>query len=170
VVVVGVEQAILLAIVMSLIEHLRHSYRPHNTLLVHNAAGHLASVPVPDQPEVSESLALQPGLVVYRFGASLYYANADRLETEVGALTGPDRDVAWFCLDGGPLGDVDFSAGETLRSLVEELTGRQIRFVVAQAIDPVRQLLDRFGITDVIGEDAYFDSIPEMMEAFEHRQ
>ena len=72
VVAIGVEQGILMAIALSLIMHVRHSYRPHTMVLAPNATGRW--VPAPAAPG-SET---EPGLIVYRFGADLFYANDRR--------------------------------------------------------------------------------------------
>ena len=69
----GVEYGIVLAIVASIVDHLRHSYSPLNSVLVKSAEGHWQPVPVGPGARTEE------GLVVYRFGTSLYYANAARL-------------------------------------------------------------------------------------------
>src|SRR5262249_41040874 len=68
----GVEQGILLAIALSLLRHVRHSYLPHTMVLAPDANGHW--IPVPATPGVQT----EPGLIVYRFGADLFYANEDR--------------------------------------------------------------------------------------------
>ena len=77
VVIVGVEQGILLAIALSLIDHTRHGYRPKNAVLVPTnwAAGGRSQWPRPLRPS--------PGLVIYRFTHSLYYANAQQFSDEI---------------------------------------------------------------------------------------
>ena len=77
VVVVGVEQGIILAMALSIVEHIYHSYRPYDTLLVGRATA-------PSRPRRSSRRQQSaPGLAVYRFGASLYYANAARFTEEI---------------------------------------------------------------------------------------
>ena len=83
VVVVGIEQAILLAIALSVVEHITHSYRPFNRLLTPAPDGDYQSEPVEARAEAL------PGLVIYRFGASLYYANTARFTAEIEELRGP---------------------------------------------------------------------------------
>ena len=91
VVVLGVQDGIVLAVVASIIDHLRHSYRPLNSVLVKSPAGHWQPVPVLPGARTEE------GLVVYRFGTSLYYANASRLIDDVTALAGREaRCGGWF--------------------------------------------------------------------------
>jgi SulP family sulfate permease len=80
VVVLGVRDGVILAIAASVIDHLRHSYRPMNSVLVKSADEHWKAMPV------TPGARTEPGLAVYRFGTSLYYANASRLAADVVAL------------------------------------------------------------------------------------
>jgi SulP family sulfate permease len=77
VVVLGVQDGIILAIVALIIDHLRHTYHPLNTVLVKSAAGHWDAVPI------TPGGRTEPGLVIYRFGTTLYYANASRLLADI---------------------------------------------------------------------------------------
>jgi hypothetical protein len=88
VVVLGVEYGIVLAIIASMVDHLRHSYSPLNSVLVKSPDGHWQPVPAGPGARTEE------GLVVYRFGTSLYYANASRLVEDVAALVGHGRPAA----------------------------------------------------------------------------
>ena len=116
VVFVGVEQGIILAIVLSLIEHTRHGYRPKNAVLVQEKSGNFHA-----QPVVSKAETL-PGLLIYRFTHSMYYANAQQLSEEVLELVNnADQPVHWFCIDLAAVDDVDYSAAETLRSISDIL-------------------------------------------------
>ncbi len=78
VVAVGVEQGIVLAIAASLVEHLRRSYRPVTAVLSdEDVTGHWHAVPV------TPSARTRPGVVVYRWAGSLYYANASHFLDEI---------------------------------------------------------------------------------------
>ena len=68
---------------MSIIDHLRHSYDPRNSVLVKSAAGHWQSL-----PPVLPGARTQEGLVIYRFGSNLYFANTSASSTTSPALTG----------------------------------------------------------------------------------
>ncbi len=106
VVIVGIEQAIILAIVLSIIEHLYHAYKPHDTTLAVTPEGRLTSEPFSS----GTVLQARPGLVIYRFGAGLYYANATRLQEEaLWILENSNPKVEWFCLSGAAMPDVDYS-------------------------------------------------------------
>jgi sulfate permease, SulP family len=160
VVVVGVEQGIILAIVLSLLLHVRRHYSPHDAVLRWDHTGHLTTTP-PVRGAVSE-----PGLVVYRFGVGLFYANAGRFAATVTALVdGPDP-PRWLVLAADAIDDVDYTGGKTLGEVAQQLRGRGVTFAVANAQDAVRVELDRFGISDIIGNDRYFDTVPAAVEAF----
>ena len=88
VVTLGVEYGIVLAIVASIVDHLRHSYSPLNSVLVKSPAGHWHAAPVGPGARTEE------GLVVYRFGTSLYYANAAKLLEDVADPGRPRRPAA----------------------------------------------------------------------------
>jgi len=161
VVVIGVQNGIALAVIASVVDHLRHSYHPRNSVLVKSPTGHWQAVPV------LPGARTEPGLVVYRFGTSLYYANASRLLEDLTALVGQGSPIRWFVLDCAAIGDVDYSASAVLAQVVRRLHERHIRFVVANVLAPVHKQLDRYGISTAMGPDAYYDTPGEALEAFE---
>jgi MFS superfamily sulfate permease-like transporter len=125
-----------------------------------DAGGHITTVP-PTPGARSE-----PGLVVYRFGVGLFYANAGRLAEEVRGLAGDPDPPAWFVLDAEAVDDIDFSGAKTLAELAEELTARGIVFAVAGAEHRLRRELDRFGISDKVGSEHYFDTVEAARNAY----
>ena len=162
VIVVGVEQAIVVAIIVSVIDHLRRSYAPKDAVVVSAGEGHYRALPVGSGGQ------LVPGVVVYRFSSGLYYANANRFNEEILGLVDdadPSGSVHTVVLDAAAVVDVDYSGGLTLKQVVSELHDRGATFVVAQAEDAVRTELDRFGITEAIGADAYFETIADAVKA-----
>src|ERR1017187_4631429 len=160
VVILGVQDGIVLAVVASIIDHLRHSYRPLNSVLVKSAAGHWQPVPV------TPGARTEDALVVYRFGTSLYYANASRLVEDITALAGQGAALRWLILDAAAIGDVDYTAASVLSRVLELLHARHIEFGVSSMLTPVRQQLDRYGIAGAAGPDAYYDTPGAALEAF----
>ncbi len=161
VVAVGVEQAIVLAIVLSVIDHLRRSYHPNDSVVVTTDSGHVVTAPV------APGLVTAPGLVVFRFAASLYYANANRFNEEILDLVGEGPpDVRWLVVEAGAISDIDYSGGETVKQVISELRARGVHFAMADIAPGVRELLDRYGITELVGEDAYFATAGDAMAAF----
>ncbi|MGA2790952.1 MAG: SulP family inorganic anion transporter [Candidatus Bathyarchaeia archaeon] len=161
VVFVGVGEGIILAIVLSLLDHTRRGYRPSNTVLSVDSDGVRNSTPVSSRGQ------LFPGLIVYRFNHSMYYANCEQFKTEVRELiTGALPPISWFCLDLGAVDDVDFSAAEALRETCELLKQRGIRFTLVEVQANVRAELDRYGITKLVGNDYIFGRIHELEPAY----
>jgi high affinity sulfate transporter 1 len=159
VVVVGVEQAIIVAMGLSLISHTRRGYDPHNSVIVRTQQGYWRPVPVAEGGQAA------PGLIIYRFTHSLYYANAQRFQDEVLELTKPDRgQPRWLCVDGTAIDDVDFTAGAMLGSVARTLRQRNVHLVFAGVNVHVRRQLDRSGVTEIIGSDAYFETLEEAGE------
>ena len=162
VVVVGVEQAILLAIALSIVEHISHSYRPFNRLLTTAPDGDFVFQPVESGAEAL------PGLVIYRFGASLYYANTAKFTAEIEELTAPGTTpaVSWLCVDGAAMADVDYSGAATIRSLLETLKGRGVTLVLCDLDGAVRKLLDAYHLTEEIGADKIYDTRRDVLAAY----
>jgi high affinity sulfate transporter 1 len=162
VVVVGVEQGIVLGILLSIVDHLRFSYRPPTAVVVPDAGGtrwHAAPI-APDARSAD-------GLVIYRFAGSLYYANANRFLEEVRTLlSDADHPVSWFCLDATAIPDIDYTGGKTLEQVYDLLQEHHVRFVVADAKDPVPAELERYGIMERIGHDAMYPTVIEAYEAY----
>jgi len=161
VVVVGVEQGIILAIVLSIVIHLIHSYRPSDATLVPMPAGHWQASPVDQDREAV------PGLVVYFFGASLYFANAVRFTEEIVRLVDEAKPkVKWLTVDALAMTDIDYSGADTVRQVHTILQKKDITLVLANVTDHVKQELDRYGLTKLIGEEHIYASLPDMLAAY----
>ncbi len=160
VVAVGVEQGILLAIVLSLLRHVRHSYRPHTMVLMPDAAGRWE--PIVATPGTQTA----PGLIVYRFDADLFYANDNRFADEVRALVEQaPNPVQWFIIDAGAITDIDYSAAQSVRDLLRELAVRDVNVVFARVNAFLRSDLDRHGVTAAVGEARLFNTLHEAIDA-----
>ncbi len=158
----SVEQGILLAVILSLVSHTRHGYRPRNGVIV------------PAKPEgwksrpVNTNAQFLPGLMIYRFSHGMYYANSDMLSREVISLAkGAEPPLIWFCISAGAVDDIDFSAAATLRSLEKMLKEHGTKLVFAEVEDDVYSQLERSGIVDQVGRDAFFATTGDAIRAFE---
>ncbi len=157
---IGVEQGILLAIALSLVQHVRHSYQPHSMVLVPDATGRWEPAPATPGSQT------EPGLIVYRFGADLFYANADRFADEVRSLVDKaPASVRWFVLDAGTVTDLDYSAARTVRDLLDELTAKNVGVAFARVSVYLRADLDRHGIGAKVGEARLFATLHEALAA-----
>jgi SulP family sulfate permease len=163
VVFVGVEQGILLAIALSLIDHTRRGYRPKNAVIVPNEDGSWHAQPVAAMKQAV------PGLLIYRFTHSMYYANAQQLTEEITRLANQaEPPLRWLCIDGSAIDDVDYSAAEALRSIFGILKEKGIRLVVAQVMDDVKAE-NRYNLDQLFGEDAFFETLGDVMKAYQQQ-
>jgi high affinity sulfate transporter 1 len=158
VVLVGIDQGMLMAITVSLPRHVRHSYRPHTTVLAPDEGGRW--LPVPALPGTET----EPGLVVYRFGADLFYANDTRFTDEVRALvdSAPNR-VRWFVVDASAMTDLDYSAARSLCDLCDDLRRRGVELVFARVSPFLRADMDRHGVREAIGDAHLFARLHEAL-------
>ena len=155
---VGLEQGILVAVALSLLRHVRHSYRPHTAVLAPDKTGRWS--PVPAKP----GLETEPGLVVYRFGGDLFYANDNRFGDEVRALIEhAPAPVRWFVVDASAMTDIDYSAARSLRDLCADLKRCGINLVFGRVNTYLRADMDRHGITSAIGEEYIFSTLHEAL-------
>ncbi len=160
VVVLGVEYGIVLAIVASVVDHLRHSYSPLNSVLVKSPTEHWQSIPTTPGARTVD------GLVIYRFGTSLYYANAAKLMYDILPLIIQGPPLRWLVLDCAAIGDIDYTASSILAQAVQHVQQRHIRFALSTVLGPVRKELDQYGISKTLDPDAYYDTANAAFEAF----
>ncbi|OLB69410.1 MAG: sodium-independent anion transporter [Alphaproteobacteria bacterium 13_2_20CM_2_64_7] len=160
VVTVGVEEGIVLAIVLSLLRHVRHSYRPHTMVLAPDAAGRW--MPVPAIPGAET----EPGLIIYRFGADLFYANDHRFTDEVHSLVEhAPTPVRWFIVDADAITDLDYSAARSIRELLDDLARQKVGVIFGRVSPYLKSDMDRHGVTAAIGEARVFTTLHEAIAA-----
>ena len=166
VVLVGVLQGIIVAILLSVIDHLRRSYRPPTgvmTRMGENDEGDWTA------GEVSPDVRTEPGLVVYRFSAPLYYANAEHLSEELLAFAEADDPPDWVCLYAAAVPDIDLTGADSLRSIISDLQAKGVKFVMVEVMPEVRTELDRYGLTELIGPANLYPSLAAVERAFRER-
>ncbi|NKB18682.1 MAG: SulP family inorganic anion transporter [Pseudanabaena sp. CRU_2_10] len=161
VVFVGVKEGIVLAIILSLIFHVRHSYRPHSAIIIPNENKYWQPIPV-RMGSISA-----PGLIIYRFSRDLFYANATFFSEEVQSLVkSVDPPVRWFILEARAITEIDYSASQMLWNVVKELSMQNITFVISGLSPEVKRQFDRDGLTDLIGADRFFYHLEEALANF----
>jgi high affinity sulfate transporter 1 len=150
----GVEQGILLAIVISLLDQARRAYHPSEETMMDNgtvsprAVARLAGV-TPEQLD---------GVLAYRFGASLFFANATRFDERVRELVAAaSPPVHTLVIDAGAMSDIDVTGATALRTLAVDLQQQGIRTVVSDLSDDAAQVLERAGVDDVVTVVPHFE-------------
>jgi MFS superfamily sulfate permease-like transporter len=158
--IVGVEQGVLLAITLSLLRHVRQSYRPHTAVLQFDPARAWFSVSaVPGQET-------EPGLILYRFGADLFYANATQFADEARALVeGAPHPVRWLVIEADAITNLDYTAARVVLTLIKELARENTRLAFARVSASLRADMDRHGVTAALGPGRIFDSRHEALVA-----
>ncbi len=158
---VGVEQGIILAVILSLLDIVRRLYKPADFVVGVDSRG--GPTYTPARPGM-QSL---PGLVVFRFDADLFYANAGRFVDGVQALVEhAPNDVRWLVLDCGGITDIDYSAGLGVVGLIDYLDGRGTTFAVAGADDGLRATMAEYGIMDRVGPVQRYSTVEDAVSAF----
>ena len=159
---IGAGQGILLAILLSILIHTRHGYKPKNAVVDIDKTGreHLL--------QVGSHAQAVPGLMVYIFNHSMYYANAELFSQQVTQLADTAQPpLTWFCLDMIAVDDVDFTAAATLHEVHDLLEEKGVRLVLAGVADYVRNKLERSGITELIGKEFIFDALSDAVAAYQ---
>ena len=167
VVVFGVEPGILLAVVLSLLMHVRQSYRPHIGVVIRDSANHWCiDDPIPGK-------VAEPGMVMFWFGAGLFYANVSFFAEHARRLVHDSPSpVRWLVVDATAVTEMDYSAGRALAELQQDLAKAGV--VLSLIVVQVRHqgYLERMGLIDVIGANRIFESRRACVEAYlsEHSQ
>lgn len=161
---VGVVPGILIGVALSLLGLINRISRPADAVL-REVPGHGFH----DIGDAGE-LPTVPGLIAYRFYAPMLFPNAghfaERVRHVVAASPTP---VRWFLLDAQAITDIDVTSAEALYRLNEELRAAGIALKVAHANRPLRQVLERIGLTHEVGRESFFASVHECVEAFQQR-
>jgi MFS superfamily sulfate permease-like transporter len=159
---VGVEQGIVLAMVVSLLRVVQHSYHPHSGVLIADGSGAWKLVPV------APNVVTEPGLVLYRFGAALFYANAGRFLEEASCVIRPmPSAVRWLVVDAEAMTHVDYTAARVVLQLKRNLTEAGVELAFARLPWDMRADFDRHHLTEAIGQSRIFNRLHDAIAAFE---
>lgn len=157
----GVLPGIAIAVGLSVLNVFRRAWWPYDTVLgrVPGLEGYhdIRSYPGADR---------LPGLVIYRFDAPLFFANARSFRDEVRRLAGTDPRPRWIVVAAEPMTDVDTTAADVLHELDTALSVRHVRLVFAELKDPVRRKIERYGLTRTIDPDRFFPTVEAAVTAY----
>lgn len=154
-----------IAFLLTTIEVVRRAANPKTSVLVAPPDGQSY------QPQpVADYAFTAPGIVVYRFGGPLFFANATVFQSDVETiLAAQDGKVEHFIFDAEAVNDIDTTGLEALENVIELLRERGVRFAVSRAYSPVPGLLAHYGLLDHIGADNIFETNRAAVAAADQR-
>jgi high affinity sulfate transporter 1 len=152
---VGVIEGVFFAVALSLLAFVRRAWAPHDAILgrADGVKGYHDLTYYPDARQI-------PGLLLYRFDAPLFFANADVFRDRVRRrIADAPEPVRWVVIAAEPITDVDTTAAAVLDDLEAELAAREITLAFAELKDPVRARLRRFGALPRLTDDRIFPTV-----------
>jgi MFS superfamily sulfate permease-like transporter len=164
VVTLGALEGIALSVGLAMLVLLHRSSRPADMVLgrvegrlgFYDVAGH-------------EGATIVPGLILYRFTASLIFYNAPYFRRRVLVVADASPGAKCLIVDGAPIVHLDSTGADTLTALADDLTAKGIRLVIAGALPQVRQMLERSGALARLGDNSVYPSLRAAVEACESR-
>jgi MFS superfamily sulfate permease-like transporter len=163
VLVLGPLRAVIVAFLLTTIDVVRRASRPGTWVLREAPDG---SYFVPAE-EVADSV--HTGLIVYRFGSPLYFANANLFSEEVEKLvTHSPTPVRCFVLDAEAISDIDTTGAEVLHQVLTLLANRGVAFALARANPQLPALLKRYDLLELIGENRLYPTNRHAVAALRH--
>ena len=153
---------ILFAIIVALLEFVWDGWRPYYAVLgrAEGVKGYHDITRYPDARRI-------PGLVLFRWDAPLFFANAEQFHEHVlDAVNASPTPVRWFVVATEPVTSVDVTAADMLAKLDEELQQAGIELAFAEMKDPVKDQLKRFGLFTRLGEELFFPTIGQAVDGY----
>jgi MFS superfamily sulfate permease-like transporter len=157
----GPLRAVVIAFLLATIDLLRRASRPHTWVLREAPDGsHLVPDEAAGAPDAS-------GLIVYRFGAPLYFANASLFEEEVEELvTQATTPVKWLVLDVEAMVDIDTSGAEVLQQVLSEMADRRVTVALSRANPELLDWLKRYHLLESIGDEHIYPTNRHALAAY----
>jgi MFS superfamily sulfate permease-like transporter len=151
-----------LAIVIAVIEFLWDGWRPHSAVL-----GRVDGIKGYHDISRYPQARLIPGLVLFRWDAPLFFANAELFrDRALDAVANSPAPVRWLVIAAEPVTSVDVTAADAVCDLDDNLQTAGIELCFAEMKDPVKDKLKRFGIYTRIGNQSFFSTIGEAVNAY----
>jgi high affinity sulfate transporter 1 len=158
----GVLVGIFIAILLSLGDFVRRAWRPHDAVL-----GREDELKGYHDIDRHPSARLIPGLLLYRFDAPLFFANAGWFGRRVRRLVAEAaHPVRWVVVAAEPITDIDTTAADSLRQLLEELRAEQVTLAFAELKGPVKDRLRRYGLFEAVGPDRFFPTVGTAVDGY----
>ena len=161
----GVLPGIAFAVILSILNVFRRAWWPYQARLgrVEGLAGFHDITTHPSAQQLE-------GLVLYRFDAPLFFANARTFREEIRKLADAAPRPRWIIVAAEPITDIDTTAADVLEVLVEELSSMGVTLVLAELKHPVRDKLKRYELDHPLRPDTLFRTIDEAVAAYARSQ
>jgi MFS superfamily sulfate permease-like transporter len=159
--ILGVLEGIVVAIVLSLGNFVRRAWRPYDAVLG-RIEGQKGYHDVDRHPEAAQI----PGLVIYRFDAPLFFANAEHFADRARAECRSRAGVRWLIVAAEPMTDIDTTGAEELTALLDELEARGITLAFAELKGQAKDRLRSYGLYDRIGDARFFPTLGTAIDAY----
>ena len=157
----GVLQGIAVAVALSILNVFRRAWRPYQTTL-----GRVPGIPGHHDRQLHPDAEQLPGLVIFRFDAPLFFANARTFRDQIRHLAAAEPRPQWIIVAAEPITDVDTTAADMLADLDEELNAAGTSLVFAELKDPVRTKLERYQLIGPLNPAHFFPTIDAALDAF----
>ena len=166
VLVLGVLPGIGVGVAVSLLETMRRAVLPHTAVL-----GKVAGTPTYRDVTHYEDADAVPGLIVYRFDAPLFFANAEVFRNQIRKLVErASHPVRQVIVSAEGITDMDVTGGEMLGRLLEDLRELGVRFTLARVRTSVRKTIRRLGLEQAIGPENIFMTVADAARSFDAAQ
>jgi high affinity sulfate transporter 1 len=158
----GVIEGIFIAVALSLLNFIRRAWRPHHAVLgrADDVKGYHDVTRYPDAKRI-------PGLVLFRWDAPLFFANAEEFADEVRqAIASSPTPVRWVVAAAEPITDLDSTAADALKELDRELAAEGVDLRFAEMKDPVKDRLKRYALYERFGDDHFYPTVGAAVSAY----
>jgi high affinity sulfate transporter 1 len=159
--ILGVLPGIVVAVALSVANVFRRSWWPYQTEL-----GRVAGIPGYHDVRSYPDAELVPGVVIFRFDAPLFFANANTFRDQIVRLASAAPRPQWIIVAAEPITDVDPTAADVLESVDKRINDLGVALVFAELKDPVRRKLERYELTKTIDPRHFFPTIAAAVAAF----
>jgi MFS superfamily sulfate permease-like transporter len=151
VITVGVLQALLIAVALSILDTVSRAAKPHDAVLGWvDRLGRYADVSM--HPSAQQT----PGVVVYRLDDRWFYANSHYIQARImEALDSAEASPSWLVFDAEGMPDVDATGVASVEQLVDQLRAQHVKVVVARLKSPVAQTFESTGLIRIIGPENF---------------
>jgi high affinity sulfate transporter 1 len=163
--VLGVQEGVMIAVILSLVERLRRQYHPLDEVLLRDQV--YATWALDRFGKRKNQMDAPAGLLVYRFNDAIFFENAAYFyKRAVRALKKAKQPVTYFVLDASAISDVDYTAAKEIERFATLLNADDIEFGIAHVSPHIKYLLKRYRLIDLLGTNHVFPSLRYAIAAY----